>query len=149
MEIENHKCPELKKQFCFSAGFYVSGLNLTEDITYVLLHPYLNMRKLTMRSLSLLLKWTSEQSPGKEDGAVNIVCCDFVDVSHFCSLVIGLNYKLLGFDNVITDYSLCRQSGKRLKYSMQKQCSIQILVLLVILFAIGQYLKISKLRPDF
>ncbi|XP_016893782.1 PI-PLC X domain-containing protein 1 isoform X3 [Cynoglossus semilaevis] len=90
------------------AGFYVSGLNLTEDITYVLLHPYLNMRKLTMRSLSLLLKWTSEQSPGKEDGAVNIVCCDFVDVSHFCSLVIGLNYKLLGFDNVITDYSLCR-----------------------------------------
>lgn len=61
-----------------------------------------------MRSLSLLLKWTSEQSPGKEDGAVNIVCCDFVDVSHFCSLVIGLNYKLLGFDNVITDYSLCR-----------------------------------------
>ncbi|XP_008323323.1 PI-PLC X domain-containing protein 1 isoform X2 [Cynoglossus semilaevis] len=89
-------------------GFYVSGLNLTEDITYVLLHPYLNMRKLTMRSLSLLLKWTSEQSPGKEDGAVNIVCCDFVDVSHFCSLVIGLNYKLLGFDNVITDYSLCR-----------------------------------------
>ncbi|XP_034408800.1 PI-PLC X domain-containing protein 1-like isoform X2 [Cyclopterus lumpus] len=77
------------------AGFYVSGLNLTEDAPYVLLHPLQGMRKMTMRALSLLLRWASEQRPGREAGEVNVVCCDFVDVSHFCSLVIGLNYKTL------------------------------------------------------
>uniref|UniRef100_UPI0037E84177 PI-PLC X domain-containing protein 1-like n=1 Tax=Semicossyphus pulcher TaxID=241346 RepID=UPI0037E84177 len=78
------------------AGFYVSGLNLTEDTPYVLLHPLQSMKKMTMRALSLLLRWASEQQPGgQEVGGVNILCCDFVGVSRFCSLVIGLNYKLL------------------------------------------------------
>ncbi|XP_068165897.1 PI-PLC X domain-containing protein 1-like [Antennarius striatus] len=77
------------------AGFYAIGLNLTEDVPYVVLHPFQNMRKMTVRALSLLLHWTSEQIPGSEGGGVNILCCDFVDVSQFCSLVIGLNYKLL------------------------------------------------------
>nr|XP_040026347.1 PI-PLC X domain-containing protein 1-like [Gasterosteus aculeatus aculeatus] len=77
------------------AGFYVSGLNLTEDAPYVLLHPLQGMRKMTARALPLLLSWTSEQRPGVEAGGVNILCCDFVAVSRFCSLVIGLNYKLL------------------------------------------------------
>ncbi|XP_068446514.1 PI-PLC X domain-containing protein 1-like [Clinocottus analis] len=77
------------------AGFYVSGLNLTEDAPYVLLHPLQGMRKMTMRALSLLLRWASEQRPGREAGEVNVLCCDFVDVSQFCSLVIGLNYKAL------------------------------------------------------
>ncbi|XP_010738345.3 PI-PLC X domain-containing protein 1 [Larimichthys crocea] len=78
------------------AHFYVSGLNLTEDAPYVILHPFQNMRKMTMRALSLLLRWASEQRPGCEVGGVNILCCDFVAASQFCSLVIGLNYKLLG-----------------------------------------------------
>ncbi|KAM9835947.1 PI-PLC X domain-containing protein 1-like [Aulostomus maculatus] len=78
------------------AGFYVSGLNLTENVPYVLLHPHQNMRKITMKALSLLLGWAGEQRPGPEQGGVNIVCCDFVGVQQFCSLVIGLNYKLLG-----------------------------------------------------
>ncbi|XP_041822293.1 PI-PLC X domain-containing protein 1-like isoform X2 [Chelmon rostratus] len=78
------------------AGFYVSGLNLTEDAPYVLLHPFQNMRKMTMRALSFLLRWASEQRPGSEESGVNILCCDFVDASQFCSLVIGLNYKLPG-----------------------------------------------------
>nr|XP_046238421.1 PI-PLC X domain-containing protein 1-like isoform X2 [Scatophagus argus] len=77
------------------AGFYAIGLNLTEDAPYVLLHPLQNMKKMTMRALSVLLRWASEQRPGSEAGRVNILCCDFVGVSQFCSLVIGLNYKLL------------------------------------------------------
>ncbi|KAF7657035.1 hypothetical protein LDENG_00032840 [Lucifuga dentata] len=76
-------------------GFFASGLNLTEDTSYVLLHPFQNMRKMTMKNLSLLLCWASEQRPGSEVGRVNIMCCDFVAASQFCSLVIGLNYKLL------------------------------------------------------
>ncbi|XP_022042563.1 PI-PLC X domain-containing protein 1-like [Acanthochromis polyacanthus] len=76
------------------AGFYVCGLNLTEDAPYVFLHPLQDMRKMTMKALSLLLHWTGEQRPGPEGGGVNVVCCDFVGDSRFCSLVIGLNYKL-------------------------------------------------------
>ncbi|KAA8579643.1 hypothetical protein FQN60_006736 [Etheostoma spectabile] len=50
---------------------------------------------MTARALSLLLGWVGEQQPGRQPGGVNVLCCDFVDVSPFCSLVIGLNYKLL------------------------------------------------------
>ncbi|XP_034034842.1 PI-PLC X domain-containing protein 1-like [Thalassophryne amazonica] len=78
------------------AGFYVSGLNLTEDARYVVLHPSQNMKRMTMKAISFLLDWASKQRPGPQVGGVNILCCDFVDVSQFCSLVIGLNDKLLG-----------------------------------------------------
>lgn len=71
------------------------GLNLTEDLLYVLLHPFQNMKTMTTRGLPLLLLWASQQTPGREVGGVNILCSDFVDISQFCSLVIGLNSKLL------------------------------------------------------
>ncbi|XP_047432869.1 PI-PLC X domain-containing protein 1-like isoform X2 [Mugil cephalus] len=77
------------------AGFYVSGLNLTEDAPYVVLHPLQSMRKMTSKALSLLLRWASVQRPGPGPGGVNIICCDFVDISQFCSIVIDLNYKRL------------------------------------------------------
>ncbi|KAM9334414.1 PI-PLC X domain-containing protein 1 [Symphorus nematophorus] len=89
------------------AGFFVSGLNLTEDAPYVLLHPLQNMRKMTMKALSLLLRWASEQQPGGETGGVNVLCCDFVGLSQFCSLVIGLNYKRLRGDA----RPVCRMPG--------------------------------------
>ncbi|KAM4710700.1 PI-PLC X domain-containing protein 1 isoform 2-T2 [Anableps anableps] len=76
-------------------GFYVSGLNLTEDARYILLHPLQNLRKMTTKALSPLLHWTAEQRPGPEQGGVNIVCCDFVGISRFCSIVIDLNFRLL------------------------------------------------------
>ncbi|XP_026219184.1 PI-PLC X domain-containing protein 1-like [Anabas testudineus] len=90
-------------------GFYVSGLNLTEDAAYILLHPLQNMRKMTMKALSLLLSWASEQRAGPEAGGVNIICCDFVGVSEFCSLVIDLNYKLPG--DTLTARPVCRTPG--------------------------------------
>lgn len=79
----------------FTAGFYVCGLNLTESAAYVLLHPLQNMKTMTTKALSLLLAWAGEQRPGGQVGGVNVLCCDFVGGSRFCSLVIGLNYKLL------------------------------------------------------
>ncbi|XP_040888456.1 PI-PLC X domain-containing protein 1-like isoform X2 [Toxotes jaculatrix] len=93
------------------ADFYVSGLNLTEDAPYILLHPFQNMRKMTTKALSLLLGWVSEQRPGPEDDGVNIVCCDFVGVSQFCSLVIGLNYKLLRGPSTLSARPVCRTPG--------------------------------------
>lgn len=79
----------------FTAAFYVCGLNLTENAAYVLLHPLQSMKTMTRRALSLLLNWASKQRPGSQVGGLNVLCCDFVDGSQFCSLVIGLNYKLL------------------------------------------------------
>lgn len=76
-------------------GLFVSGLNLTEDLAYILLHPCQNLRRMTVKGLPLLLCWTNQQCPGPQEGGVNILCSDFVDLSHFCSIVIGLNDKLL------------------------------------------------------
>lgn len=95
--------------FSPAAGFYVSGLNLTEDAPYVLHHPLQTMRKMTLRALSLLLAWVSEQRPGPEVGGVNIVCCDFVDVGRFCSVVVDLNYKLLRERGPL---AVCRMPGR-------------------------------------
>lgn len=75
--------------------FFVSGLNLTEDLAFVLLHPLLNLRTLTLKGLPPLLQWTNQQRPGPLKSEVNIVCSDFIDLSHFCAIVIGLNFKLL------------------------------------------------------
>ncbi|XP_070711465.1 PI-PLC X domain-containing protein 1 [Pempheris klunzingeri] len=94
------------------AGFYVSGLNLTEDTPYVLLHPLQSLRRMTMRALSLLLRWASEQRPGwREADGVNILCCDFVGASQFCSLVIGLNYDLLGEASALAGASCSEVTG--------------------------------------
>lgn len=75
--------------------FFVSGLNLTEDLAFILLHPLLNLRTLTQKGQLPLLQWTDHQHPGPHKDGVNIVCMDFIGLSHFCSIVIGLNLKSL------------------------------------------------------
>ncbi|XP_077369877.1 PI-PLC X domain-containing protein 1-like [Festucalex cinctus] len=84
---------EAQKQKGRPTGFYVSGLNLTENVSFVLLHPFQNMKSITSKALAVLLGWAGEQRAGPQPGCVNIVCCDFVDAAHFCDCVIGLNYK--------------------------------------------------------
>ncbi|KAL1022295.1 hypothetical protein UPYG_G00024760 [Umbra pygmaea] len=81
------------------ASFFVTGLNLTEDTALVICHPCLTMRKLTMKSFSLLLGWVEEQTPGPDTACVNIICGDFVGLTDFASVVIGLNNKLLKTKN--------------------------------------------------
>ncbi|XP_077422103.1 PI-PLC X domain-containing protein 1-like isoform X2 [Vanacampus margaritifer] len=84
---------EAQKKKGRPAAFYVSGLNLTENVAFVLLHPFQNMRSITTKALAVLLGWVREQRPGPQVAGVNIICGDFVDVAHFCDCVIGLNYK--------------------------------------------------------
>lgn len=101
--------PDLSVCFgVFSDRFYVSGLNLTEDAPYILLHPFQNMKTMTTKALSLLLTWASEQRPGPEADAINIICCDFVGLSDFCSLVIDLNYRGLG--GTFDAWPVCRKA---------------------------------------
>ncbi|XP_061533746.1 PI-PLC X domain-containing protein 1 isoform X1 [Phycodurus eques] len=84
---------EAQKRKGRPTGFYICGLNLTENIQFVFRHPFQNMRKITKTALAVLLGWVGEQRPGPEVGNINIICCDFVGVSDFCDCVIGLNYK--------------------------------------------------------
>ncbi|XP_061686171.1 PI-PLC X domain-containing protein 1 isoform X3 [Syngnathoides biaculeatus] len=84
---------EAQKRKGRPSGLYICGLNLTESIPFVFLHPFHNMRKITTKALAVLLGWVAEQRAGPEVGSVNIICCDFVGVSDFCDCVIGLNYK--------------------------------------------------------
>ncbi|XP_029941916.1 PI-PLC X domain-containing protein 1-like isoform X1 [Salarias fasciatus] len=78
------------------AGFYVCGLNLTEDAACVLLHPLDDLRKMTVKAAAPLLRWAAAQRAGPGAAAVNIICCDFVGlIADFCSRVIALNYKPL------------------------------------------------------
>ncbi|KAM4537742.1 PI-PLC X domain-containing protein 1 [Fundulus diaphanus] len=86
---------EEQKRHGRPVGFYVSGLNLTEDALYIFLHPFQNLKTMTTKAILPLLRWTAEQRPGLEGGGVNIMCCDFVGLSRFCSIVIDLNFKLL------------------------------------------------------
>ncbi|KAJ8003897.1 hypothetical protein DPEC_G00153160 [Dallia pectoralis] len=82
-----------------AAQFFVSGLNITEDTALVVCHPCLTLREWTMESFPLLLNWVEKQSPGQEKTSVNIVCADFVSLTDFVSVVIGLNKKLLKTKN--------------------------------------------------
>lgn len=97
--------------FCSLARFYVCGLNLTEDARYVILHPHQNLKTMTMKALSPLLRWTRAQRPGPEVGGVNIVCSDFVGVGQFCSIVIDLNYKLMGGASTLAARSAATMPG--------------------------------------
>ncbi|XP_010862320.1 PI-PLC X domain-containing protein 1-like [Esox lucius] len=76
------------------ANFFVSGLNLTTYPALVVCHPYLTLRKLTMKSFPLLLNWVVDQTPGPDNTSVNIICADFVGLTEFASVVINLNKKL-------------------------------------------------------
>ncbi|XP_062302989.1 PI-PLC X domain-containing protein 1-like [Osmerus eperlanus] len=77
------------------AEFFASGLNLTEDSSYVVHHPCETMRRMTMKAVSLLLGWVEVQRPGPQSTCLNIVCGDFVDLNEFPAVVIALNDKLL------------------------------------------------------
>lgn len=48
---------------------------------------------MTLPALPMLLGWASRQVGGAQKDGVNVLCCDFVSLSGFCSLVIGLNYR--------------------------------------------------------
>ncbi|XP_068124216.1 PI-PLC X domain-containing protein 1 [Hyperolius riggenbachi] len=76
-------------------GFFVAGLNLTENAFYILTHPFGSMKKLTLPKLPFLNSWVQRQHPGHTRDATNIIAEDLVDYDHFISTVIGLNRKLL------------------------------------------------------
>ncbi|XP_034736716.1 PI-PLC X domain-containing protein 1 [Etheostoma cragini] len=76
-------------------GFFVSGLNLTADRSYITENPKQSLRTLTFSNWGCLRKWLEEQEPGSDPKSLNIIAGDFVGPLPLCSLVIALNKKLL------------------------------------------------------
>ncbi|XP_014438006.1 PI-PLC X domain-containing protein 1 [Tupaia chinensis] len=76
-------------------GLFVAGINLTENLQYVLAHPSQSLRTLTLPSLPALRAWVREQSPGPGPRCTNIIAGDFVGAADVVAEVIALNQKLL------------------------------------------------------
>lgn len=76
-------------------GLFVAGINLTENLPYVLAHPSESLEKMTTANLPCLRAWVREQCPGPGSRCTNIIAGDFVGDDSFVSDVIALNRKLL------------------------------------------------------
>ncbi|XP_005732467.1 PI-PLC X domain-containing protein 1 [Pundamilia nyererei] len=85
----------MKQQNRRPGGFFVTGINLTEDLKYICTHPTESLKDLVMSTYPTLLGWVKEQTPGEEDGSLNIIAGDFVSESRFVPTVVALNQKLL------------------------------------------------------
>ncbi|XP_029786740.1 PI-PLC X domain-containing protein 1 [Suricata suricatta] len=84
------------KQSCGRpGGLFVAGINLTENLAYILAHPSGSLEKLTLPNLPCLRAWVREQCPGPGRRCTNIIAGDFIGADAFVSDVIGLNDKLL------------------------------------------------------
>uniref|UniRef100_A0AAZ3RSK2 Phosphatidylinositol-specific phospholipase C, X domain containing 1 n=1 Tax=Oncorhynchus tshawytscha TaxID=74940 RepID=A0AAZ3RSK2_ONCTS len=85
---------EHRKQHGRPGGFFVTGINLTEDLKYICSHPTESLKDLVMSTYPALLSWVRGQSPGSESHSLNIIAGDFVSESHFVPTVIALNQHL-------------------------------------------------------
>ncbi|XP_006135899.2 LOW QUALITY PROTEIN: PI-PLC X domain-containing protein 1 [Pelodiscus sinensis] len=86
---------ESMKQNGRPEGFFVAGINLTEDLEYILAHPFGSLKKMTLSSLPYLIGWIKQQHPGPERKCINIIAGDFIGNEDFVTDVIELNKKNL------------------------------------------------------
>uniref|UniRef100_A0A4W5LQM8 Phosphatidylinositol-specific phospholipase C, X domain containing 1 n=1 Tax=Hucho hucho TaxID=62062 RepID=A0A4W5LQM8_9TELE len=86
---------EHRKQHGRPGGFFVTGINLTEDLKYICSHPTESLKDLVMSTYPALLSWVRGQSPGSDSRSLNIIAGDFVSESHFVPTVIALNQHLV------------------------------------------------------
>ncbi|KAL4656496.1 PI-PLC X domain-containing protein 1-like [Arapaima gigas] len=86
---------ECRKERGRPAGFFVVGINLTEDLKYICSHPAESLKDLVMSTYPVLLKWVGTQRPGPSSSSINIIAGDFVAESALVHTVISLNEHLL------------------------------------------------------
>ncbi|KAE8625687.1 hypothetical protein XENTR_v10006363 [Xenopus tropicalis] len=87
---------EERKQEGRPGGFFVAGLNLTENFWYIVTHPFGSMKNMTIPKLPVMYLWVQNQNPGKSRHATNIIAEDLIGSDCFVSAVIHLNTKLTG-----------------------------------------------------
>ncbi|XP_054128148.1 PI-PLC X domain-containing protein 1 [Melozone crissalis] len=74
--------------------FFVAGINLTENLRYILVHPFGSLKKMTLQSLPCLKIWIKQQHPGPKRKCINIIAGDFIGNNDFVKDVIELNTKI-------------------------------------------------------
>ncbi|XP_014106704.1 PREDICTED: PI-PLC X domain-containing protein 1 isoform X2 [Pseudopodoces humilis] len=74
--------------------FFVAGINLTENLRYILVHPFGSLKKMTLQSLPCLKIWIKQQYPGQKKKCINIIAGDFIGNNDFVKDVIELNTKI-------------------------------------------------------
>ncbi|NXG85096.1 PLCX1 protein, partial [Stercorarius parasiticus] len=77
-----------------SEKFFVAGINLTENLRYILVHPFGSLKKMTLQSLPCLKIWIKQQYPGPKKQCINIIAGDFIGNGDFVKDVIELNTKI-------------------------------------------------------
>ncbi|NWI61577.1 PLCX1 protein, partial [Calyptomena viridis] len=77
-----------------SGKFFVAGINLTENLRYILAHPFGSLKKMTLQSLPCLKIWIKQQYPGPKKECINIIAGDFIGINDFVKDVIDLNTKI-------------------------------------------------------
>uniref|UniRef100_H3AXN3 Phosphatidylinositol specific phospholipase C X domain containing 1 n=1 Tax=Latimeria chalumnae TaxID=7897 RepID=H3AXN3_LATCH len=75
--------------------FFVAGINLTEDLFYILSHPFGSLKNLTLSNSPQLMDWVKRQLPGRAPQCVSIIAGDFTEAYHLAAAIIALNGKLL------------------------------------------------------
>ncbi|XP_067401832.1 PI-PLC X domain-containing protein 1 [Emydura macquarii macquarii] len=75
-------------------SFFIAGINLTENLDYILAHPFGSLKKMTLPSLPYLKLWIKQQYPGPKRECVNIIAGDFIGSEDFVNDVIELNKKI-------------------------------------------------------
>ncbi|XP_038612952.1 PI-PLC X domain-containing protein 1 [Tachyglossus aculeatus] len=76
-------------------GLFVAGINLTENLRYILAHLSGSLKEMTLPNLPRLEAWIRGQIPGPGFKCTNIIAGDFVGLDDFVGDVIRLNEKLL------------------------------------------------------
>ncbi|OXB80403.1 UNVERIFIED_CONTAM: hypothetical protein H355_003459 [Colinus virginianus] len=85
---------ELMKRMGRPETFFVAGFNLTENLSYILVHPFGSLKTMTLRSLPCLKIWVRKQYPGPQKEGINIIAGDFIGNDDFVRDVIELNTKI-------------------------------------------------------
>ncbi|XP_023960215.2 PI-PLC X domain-containing protein 1 isoform X1 [Chrysemys picta bellii] len=75
--------------------FFVAGINLTENLEYILEHPFGSLKKMALSSLPFLKLWIKQQYPGPKRECINIIAGDFIGNHDFVNDVIELNKKII------------------------------------------------------
>ncbi|EMP32577.1 PI-PLC X domain-containing protein 1 [Chelonia mydas] len=86
---------EQMKQNGRPASFFVAGINLTEDLEYILAHPFGSLKKMTLSNFPHLKLWIKQQYPGPKSNCINIIAGDFIENDDFVNDVIELNKKII------------------------------------------------------
>ncbi|XP_060682246.1 PI-PLC X domain-containing protein 1-like [Hemiscyllium ocellatum] len=82
---------ENQKQAGRPDGFFVAGINLTEDWWYILTHLHSSLKRLTLPNYAYLSDWIKKQVAGPGKHCFNIIAGDFIRAGYLVPAVLSLN----------------------------------------------------------